>query len=313
MGLWRYPGGKSRLAKNIVKQLSQALGDRITEYREPFVGGGSIGLALLRTHPGIERIRINDADPGVASFWATVIRWPDLIKSLIQGFTPSVAAFGEFKAGLQALDKVPTGPEDIAMVGFMKLAIHRISFSGLGVMAGGPLGGRHQLSDGSIASRWNPARLCEEVDEAHRLFSRVEVVGNVCTCQDFEEVIEEDTETALVYLDPPYYGAGPMLYQHAFTKDDHERLARLLKESKHSWLLSYDDCQAIRDLLSWANVQEIDVGYSVNGCRCARELLITRRHSTLVGVVADPLGGSFGGAVSTEVLVEATSTQAAMP
>ncbi|MYD39123.1 MAG: DNA adenine methylase, partial [Chloroflexi bacterium] len=38
----RYPGGKSRAIKQILRHLPA----RIDEYREPFVGGGSVFLAV---------------------------------------------------------------------------------------------------------------------------------------------------------------------------------------------------------------------------------------------------------------------------
>ena len=300
MSLMRYPGGKVRLAKRIVARLIEAWDGEIKEYREPFLGGANVALALLRHPIGIERIWGNDADAGVGCLWTAAIRWPEWLKDRIRGFAPSVEAFYQFRDALRALDTVPPGPEDVVEAGFMKLAVHRMSRSGLGTRSGGPMGGRDQPK-GGIASRWNRERLCREVDDAHALLSMVEVVGDGCTSLDSGEVLKDDTEPALVYLDPPYYQKGSLLYQYSFCQDDHERLARLLRESGHRWLLSYDDAPAIRDLYAWANLEAIEVGYSVNGCHRTKELLITPRHDTLVRVVGDGMDGSLGAAASVAV------------
>jgi site-specific DNA-adenine methylase len=50
MSILRYPGGKTRLAKQIVriiKRILQHLTD-ITEFREPFVGCFAVGLGVLQ-------------------------------------------------------------------------------------------------------------------------------------------------------------------------------------------------------------------------------------------------------------------------
>ena len=50
-------------------------------------------------------------------------------------------------------------PDDrgrIVDIGFKKLAIHQISYSGLGTMSGGPLGGAGQKSQYKIDCRWSP-------------------------------------------------------------------------------------------------------------------------------------------------------------
>ena len=40
--------------------------------------------------------------------------------------------------------------------GFMKIAVHQLSYSGLGLRSGGPLGGRSQASPYKIDCRWSP-------------------------------------------------------------------------------------------------------------------------------------------------------------
>ncbi len=308
MSLLRYAGGKQKLARQIAGRLAQATSGEITECRFPFLGGASVELAVLRLGMGIRRVWLNDRDPGVASLWTAVMRCPEMLKDRIRGFIPSTDCFYQFKSTLGEVDAVPTDIEDMVEVGFEALVLNRISFSGLGVMSGGPLGGRHQNGKCKIGSRWNAKRLCHEVDEAHRLLSSVEIMGGACTCLDFAEVLRVGSETVLLYLDPPYHDKGGQLYRFPFLWGDHERLARLLRGSRHRWLLSYDNCQAIRNLYYWATVDEVRVAYSVNGCHCSTELLISPRRTARTGVAGREVAGPFGAAASTEMLVEAAPT-----
>ena len=131
-------------------------------------------------------------------------------------------------------------------------------------MAGGPLGGRKPTSVAAIGSRWNPDRLCATVDALHERLAVCDVRHASCTCLDFGQIIQDDSCPSVIYLDPPYYDKGNELYECSFTCADHERLAGLLKASKHRWVLFYDDCPAIRELYGWANIQVIsDVNHSI--------------------------------------------------
>jgi len=162
---------------------------------------------------------------------------------------------------------LPTTDADIVLLGFKKLAIHQISYSGLGTKSGGPLGGREQKSKYKIDCRWSPDYICKKVDWLHRFLSRFEFVSGGCTALDFSAVVSVVNPNAVIYLDPPYYDKGGELYQHAFTEADHIRLKHFLHYSDHPWLLSYDDCQPIRDLYSFAKIDTLAVKCTINGSK----------------------------------------------
>lgn len=66
--------------------------------------------------------------------------------------------------------------------------------------------------------------------------------------QDFETLISHyDRENAFIYCDPPYY-SSEYVYDLAFKRDDHMRLAQALKNAKGKFLLSYNDCPEIRSI-----------------------------------------------------------------
>ena len=155
----------------------------------------------------------------------------------------------------------------IVDIGFKKLGIHQISYSGLGTMSGSPLGGVAQQSRYTIGCRWSPERVCKKVDEIHEMFAAVAVRGNCCTNLDFADMIEDTTCRSLLYLDPPYYVKGSDLYQHGFTTADHLRLADALRTTEHAWVLSYDDCSEVRRMYEWAKVEPLDVNYSITAIK----------------------------------------------
>lgn len=284
MNLFRYPGGKTKLQNIIVGRLFE--GDCATprQYREPFFGGGSMGLAML-SHSQVRSGWINDKDPGIAALWTAVARYPAQLIACVERFCPSVKAFDNFKGELLKVTGVPKDAAALVDIAFKKLAIHQISFSGLGTMSGGPLGGRMQLAADKIDSRWSPRRLCQKIAEFHERFAVVNLPG--CTCLDFAALIEDRSCPAILYLDPPYVVQGDKLYQCGFGEADHIRLAELLRKTPHPWVLSYDDCPLVRDLYSWAQIEEVAVGYSVSGARCTSELVITpQARTTLLSVGA---------------------------
>lgn len=247
--------------------------DKKDTYIEPFFGGGSIGLEVFKSGI-IGKICINDKDIGVASLWTAIIKHPKELKGLIMAFKPSTSHFYEFKEYLTGLSSISYDSAFITDCGFKKLAIHQISYSGLGTMSGGPLGGKDQRSDYKIDCRWSPKYICKEVDQLHALFSRMDINGGICHCRDFSEILANNKKNFVYYLDPPYYVKGNELYQYSFTEYDHKRLANLVEELDGEWLLSYDDCEEIRKLYDWASIEMLDVKYSISGATKKPELLI---------------------------------------
>lgn len=60
----RYPGGKSKAIEKILKYLPK----NFSEYREPFVGGGSLFIYLKQKFPQLD-IWINDLNQELFLFW----------------------------------------------------------------------------------------------------------------------------------------------------------------------------------------------------------------------------------------------------
>lgn len=87
--------------------------------------------------------------------------------------------------------------------------------------------------------------------------------GVTVTSVDFQEVITAAGADVLLYLDPPYYHKGNLLYRQAMSADDHARLAQCLHDTPHMFFITYDDCPEVRELYAdWANVYPASWFYS---------------------------------------------------
>ena len=62
----RYPGGKSRAVSKLFQFIPDLKG--VKEYREPFLGGGSVALEITKRYPHIE-VWVNDLYEPLYNFW----------------------------------------------------------------------------------------------------------------------------------------------------------------------------------------------------------------------------------------------------
>jgi DNA adenine methylase len=84
---------------------------------------------------------------------------------------------------------------------------------------------------------------------------------------DYEEVVKAEGENVFIFLDPPYfsatksalYGKNGKLHKSF----DHERFAETMKNCNHKWLITYDNCNYIKDLFSFANIAEWNLMYGM--------------------------------------------------
>lgn len=81
--------------------------------------------------------------------------------------------------------------------------------------------------------------------------------------QDFEHILKTyDRKDSLFYLDPPYYETEKY-YPDIFMPEDHIRLRDALGRIKGKFLLSYNDCEHIRELYSNYNVISVERSHNL--------------------------------------------------
>ena len=272
MGVWmsllRYPGGKSKLKSKIIESLIKLVSlDECKHYCEPFLGGGSILIDVLSKYGKyIEYVSMNDKDVALSYLWTTIIQSPQYLIDRIHTYTPTTEDFFSFREELLYIHN-DLSCYDWKDIGFKKLALHQMSYSGIGTQAGGPIGGKTQTGHYKVDCRWNPSTLEKKIKKIVKLLDQVKIVENRCTPYDFEKVIKSspiNPSNSLIYCDPPYYIPGNVLYQEKFSLEDHERLRRILNYCGSSWGVSYDDCGEIRNLYKQANITPLTTKYTIN-------------------------------------------------
>ncbi|PQP83258.1 hypothetical protein C0Q44_00555 [Paenibacillus sp. PCH8] len=235
----RYPGAK----KKVLDRFLPFWKKEHIEYRDVFVGGGSTFFGK----PLSLQNWINDFDTEVAELYIVMRDQPEELCELIMNTIPTVELWREIKQA-----EYHTSLEK----GFRTFFLNRTNFSG--ILKGNPIGGIHQKSVYKIDCRWNPKALCEQVRNCHLMLQNVRI-----TALDFEEIIQVPGESVLMYLDPPYFHKGSLLYRVGMNQQDHERLASNLQETDHHFFITYDDCLEVRELYEeWAYLYPASWFYS---------------------------------------------------
>lgn len=244
----RYPGGKQRA----IGQIANYFPSKAQEYREPLVGGGSVYF-YARSINLCEKYWINDAFAELISFWQ-IVQNHDTCEALMK----DLHKFHSEHNSAQELKKIyerfkdEFAPDNYRQA-FLFFFFNRVSFSGT-TKAGG-------FSSAASLLRFTQSSI-------ERLKDMPEALANTkISNSDFSELIESPGDDVFVFLDPPYYTAkklyGPKGSLHQF---DHDKLANLLKETNHKFLITYDDCPEIRDLYRWANIIDWRLQYGMNNC-----------------------------------------------
>ena len=122
----RYPGGKSRAVgkiKNFFPNLSNC-----KEYREPFLGGGSVALHISIAFPHLN-IWVNDLYEPLTNFWQILQRQGDEIASRLKDIKANTSdCRGLFEDSKSILQDRGSTPVERAIAFYI---VNKCSFSGL--------------------------------------------------------------------------------------------------------------------------------------------------------------------------------------
>jgi DNA adenine methylase len=258
----RYPGGKTFLAKEFERILG-VIGLNRPVYVEPYAGGAGAALALLFADK-VEKIVINDYDPSIFAFWKAATERSEWFARKIQSTPVSVKEWRKQK-------KIYSSDEsDMYERGFATFFLNRTNRSG--VMNAGPIGGMEQDGNYKIDARYNKRELSARIRKIGRFNDRIEVRKEEGIKVTREYLARSNT---FIYLDPPYFKNGAMLYRRHYKESDHQRLAKLLNGNRNKhWLLTYDERSQIRQLYNDRYRQRLPLKYRVRGSRKAYELMI---------------------------------------
>jgi DNA adenine methylase len=239
----RYPGGKSRAVG-----LISTLVPEFDEFREPFVGGGSVFIYMKQKFSD-KKFWINDLHFSVFQFWKICQKNVDKVIEKIyewrNRFEDGVELHKFLSSSISNFNEMET-----AAAFFI---LNRITFSGTSESGG--------FSRQAFHGRFTESSI-------QRLISFAEVIEKTkITNYDFQKVIEANGKNVFIFLDPPYYSATKSaLYGkngNLHKNFDHVRFAKTIKNCKHKWLITYDDSEYIRDLFSFAHIISWDLTYGM--------------------------------------------------
>jgi DNA adenine methylase len=256
----RYPGGKSRAVDTIAKLIPD-----FDEFREPFVGGGSVFVYIKQRFPN-KKFWINDLYSELYRFWKMTQVDIDSLISKVYEWKKKHTIGKELFCFLNENHENFNDLEKAAAF----FVYNRITFSGT-TLSGG-------YSEGAFTGRFTESSI-KRLNDLSKVIN-----GSLITNCDYEEVIKKEGENVFVFLDPPYYSATKSaLYGkngHLHKSFDHERFAENMKNCKHKWLITYDDSEYIRKLFSFANITSWNLTYGMrniteNSDQKGKELFIS--------------------------------------
>ena len=233
----RYPGGKSRAVPKLLQHLPSR---EITEYREPFLGGGSMAIEMTRRLPEEIPIWVNDLYEPLYNFWVQLRDNGDYLHSELmraKNFHPDEESARKlFLDSKENLNDSKRSQEDRAVDFYI---INKCSFSGL----------TESSSFSKAASNSNFShRGIERLPEYSELISRWKI-----TNVSYEELVSDETLT-FIYADPPY-DIKDALYGHKGDKHrgfDHAKFADTFDSCLCNVMISYNNHpEIVMRFLEW--------------------------------------------------------------
>ena len=263
----RYPGGKSRALSKLF-QFIPNLKD-YTEFREPFLGGGSVAIEIGKRYPHID-IWVNDLYEPLYNFWKVLQsdgqKLRDILIQLKQRHSDPSSAKQLFLDAKDYLAK-PVGNSIDRAVSFY--VVNKCSFSGL----------TENSAFSKQASESNfSVNGIEKLPEYSLMIKKWKI-----TNLSYEHMLSDEEET-YIYLDPPYeiksnlYGRKGDMHKGF----DHDEFATICDKSTSPILISYNSSQLIRDRFDGWTVAEFAHTYTMRSTGCYNKEQASRKELVLM-------------------------------
>ena len=245
----RYAGGKSLAVGHIV----EVMPDGINEMVSPFFGGGSVEIACAK-ELGVN-VKGFDIFDILVNYWNVQIENPIPLATKLMDWQSTQDVYDNVKNTLRAHWLGEKVIDDD-----LELAAHYWF--------------NHNLSYGPGFLGWmskiyhDENRFCRLVGKVRNFRCR----GLSVNRGSFEDVIPEHNDTFL-YCDPPYYLDGDSkMFRGIYPQRNfpvhhdgfrHDTLRDLLKAHKGGFVLSYNDCETIREWYSDFDIVEVEWQYTL--------------------------------------------------
>ena len=249
----RYPGGKSKAIKTLTPWFPQI----ISEYREPFIGGGSIAIQITKLYPDIP-VWINDLYVPLYNFWVQLRdRGEELSERVREEKQRTLDAGDNDKVTEKAKELFNKYKEEIDTYDDFEKAVaffimNKCSYSGL----------TENSTFSPTASNSNFSLV-----GADKLAQFSELIKNwKITNIDYSEVMKAyGSGNTFVFLDPPYdikdflYGKNREMHKSF----DHDRFADDVYNCVHKFMITYNVNDRLMELYKNYNLKEWKLRYSM--------------------------------------------------
>lgn len=248
----RYPGGKSKATKTLAPWYPE----NFEEYREPFIGGGSVAFYTTQAYPDVP-IWINDLYVPLYNFWVQLRDNGEELSERLMQIKSKVSDFGtqdeKDKSHKELFNQTRqdiNNQEGIdRAVSFFIL--NKCSFSGL----------TENSTFSVTASRSNFSFVgIEKLKEYSKLMKNWKI-----TNIDYSEVMNAPGENVFVFLDPPYdikdflYGKNREMHKSF----DHEVFAQNVYKCPHKFMITYNVNDRLLELYKQYYLREWKLRYSM--------------------------------------------------
>ena len=244
----RYPGGKSRACVKM-DQWFPDLRD-YKEYREPFLGGGSVAIHITKKYPHLD-IWVNDLYEPLYNFWRVLqddgYNLYKRLQELKSRYPDQASAKGLF---LEAKEVVSNYDESNLFRATAFYVVNKCSFSGL-------------TESSSFSKQASVSNFSMRGIE--KLPGYTQIIKNwKITNWSYESLLTDDKE-CFTYLDPPYdigsnlYGKRGSMHR-GFNHDD---FAADCDRYIGNQLISYNSSQLVKERFKEYEVSEFELTYTM--------------------------------------------------
>ena len=244
----RYPGGKSRACVKMDPYFPDL--QNYTEFREPFIGGGSVAIHITKKYPNLN-IWVNDLYEPLVNFWQQLQMFGDELSNVLSTIKSTYNTPDKAKElFLLSKDKINDKDSTDFCRAFSFYIVNKCSFSGL----------TESSSFSPQASNSNfSLRGIEKLPEYSKLISKWRI-----TNYSYDYLMDGNKD-AFVYLDPPYdikdnlYGRKGAMHKGF----DHDKFAADCDACNMDQLISYNSDQLVKDRFKNWNAAEFDLTYTM--------------------------------------------------
>ncbi len=263
----RYPGGKSRAITKMARFLPDL--NNYKEFREPFLGGGSVALYVAKQYPHLE-IWVNDLYEPLANFWQQLQDNGDEVTKRLRVFKDSYSTPDKARELFnESKELVRDASSSLITRAVSFYIVNKCSFSGLTESSSFSA----QASDSNFSLRG-----------IAKLPGYAEIITDwKITNLSYEDLLT-DWNGAFVYLDPPYdikdnlYGRKGGMHKSF----DHDKFANDCDGHTSHMMISYNSSQLVKDRFTDWYPNEYDhtytmrsVGDYMNDQQQRKELVLT--------------------------------------